>query len=87
MRQVDATFDAMTGSSGRLSKMQAAELLSAGTNGNGNGNGQDLGRMRETADLIWSEMRLPADGQLTKVCLGALPPCMCIGCQASSSTA
>ena len=76
VRQVDATFDAMTGSSGRLSKMQAAELLSAGSNGSGNGNGLDAGRLRETADLIWSEMRLPADGQLDKVCVGVLLPCI-----------
>ena len=63
--QVDATFDAMTGSSGQLTKAQAVQLLSAGTNGAGAAPGD--GTLRETADLIWSEMRLPAHGSLSKV--------------------
>ena len=65
--QVEATFDAMTGSSGQLTKAQAVELLSATSSANGNGNGNGNGRLRETADLIWSEMRLPAHGSLSKV--------------------
>ena len=70
MLQVDATFDAMTGSSGHLSKAQAEELL-AGGSANGNGNGQGPSRPKETADLIWSEMRLPKQAMLTKVGLTA----------------
>ena len=58
LAQVDKTFAALANGSGRISKAQAAQLFSMEGAAEGSA---------ETAQLIWSEMRLPDHAMLSQV--------------------
>lgn len=68
---MDKTFAALAGSSGRISKAQAAELFSK--------EGAAEGSV-ETAQLIWSEMRLPDHAYLSQVSLACRDARTLISC-------